>query len=174
RIYRHKVLRINYTTYDLRCAQDSINPCTHADIMVLSCEDDDGTAKHHYYWYAHVIGVYHANIIYTGPGAKTTEPQRMEFLWVRWFGRDGPSRYKSSWKAQAPHRVGFVDAEAGGAFGFLNPNPVIRAVHLIPAFHYGRTRSLLPPSIIRPKADNDVDYWFYYIGMYANFLQSHY
>ncbi|KAG1871097.1 hypothetical protein C8R48DRAFT_596433 [Suillus tomentosus] len=46
RIFCHKVPRINYTTYDLRCKQDSLNPQTHADIMVLSCEAE------HPYWYA--------------------------------------------------------------------------------------------------------------------------
>lgn len=35
RIYHHRVCRINYTTYDVRRAQDSINPRTHADISTL-------------------------------------------------------------------------------------------------------------------------------------------
>ncbi|KAG2029536.1 hypothetical protein BDR03DRAFT_825481, partial [Suillus americanus] len=58
RIYRHKVIRINYTTYDLRREQDSLNSRTHADIMVLSHEDDE--ANGHPYWYARIIGVFHA------------------------------------------------------------------------------------------------------------------
>jgi hypothetical protein len=35
-IYRHKVLRVNYTTYDLRRAQDSLNPRIqgHGDVIV--------------------------------------------------------------------------------------------------------------------------------------------
>ena len=36
RIYRHKVLRVNYTTYNVHRDQDSLNPRTHGDIMVLS------------------------------------------------------------------------------------------------------------------------------------------
>jgi hypothetical protein len=48
RIYKHKVMRVNYATYDLRRAQDSLNSRTHPDIMVLSHEDD-GT---HPYWFA--------------------------------------------------------------------------------------------------------------------------
>jgi hypothetical protein len=39
RLYRHKVLRINYITYDMRRNQDSIIPQTHADIMTLSQEE---------------------------------------------------------------------------------------------------------------------------------------
>ena len=39
-IYHHKVIQINYTTYDMWHSQDSINPRTHPDIMMLSHEDD--------------------------------------------------------------------------------------------------------------------------------------
>ncbi|KAG1842081.1 hypothetical protein F4604DRAFT_1939089 [Suillus subluteus] len=45
-IYHHKVLRVNYTTYNLQCAQDSLNPHTHADIMVLARDQEDS----HPYW----------------------------------------------------------------------------------------------------------------------------
>ena len=58
RLYRHKVLRINYTTYDLRRAQDSLNPRTHANVMVLAHEDDAEIS--HPYWYAWIIGIFHA------------------------------------------------------------------------------------------------------------------
>ena len=34
-IYSHKVLRINYITYNMWHDQDSINPQTRSDIMVL-------------------------------------------------------------------------------------------------------------------------------------------
>ena len=57
-IYQHKVLRINDTTYDMRREQDSLNPCTHANVMVLSQEDDPSA---HPYWYARIIGIYHTN-----------------------------------------------------------------------------------------------------------------
>jgi hypothetical protein len=35
-IYAHKAMRINFTTYDNRRDQDTINPRTHSDIMMLS------------------------------------------------------------------------------------------------------------------------------------------
>jgi hypothetical protein len=41
RIFQHKVIHVNYTTYDLCHSQDSLNPCTHTDIMVLGHEDDN-------------------------------------------------------------------------------------------------------------------------------------
>ena len=80
-IYQHQLFRINYTTYDIHCAQDTINPCTdHHDIMLLAPSDSA-----HPFLYAHVIGIFHANIIYTGSGSKDYLPRRLEFLWVCWF-----------------------------------------------------------------------------------------
>jgi hypothetical protein len=35
-IYAAKVLRVNYTTYDMRRDQDSLNPRNSCDVMVLS------------------------------------------------------------------------------------------------------------------------------------------
>jgi alpha-D-ribose 1-methylphosphonate 5-triphosphate synthase subunit PhnL len=62
-IYRHKVLRVNYTTYDMRREQDSINPrTTHCDIMLLSHETDHASEIEHPYWYARVIGIFHADV----------------------------------------------------------------------------------------------------------------
>ena len=38
KIYQHKVMQVNYTTYDMIREQDSLNPWTHTNIMVLSQE----------------------------------------------------------------------------------------------------------------------------------------
>ncbi|KAF8834372.1 hypothetical protein BDN67DRAFT_992676 [Paxillus ammoniavirescens] len=66
RIYRHNLFRINYTTYDVRRAQDSVNPLTdHRNIVLLSPEPSV-----HPFCYARVLGIYHANVIYIGPGSK--------------------------------------------------------------------------------------------------------
>lgn len=78
-MYRHGVLHINYTTYNTRCDQDSINVKTHPYIMALGHEDEVDT-KRHLYWYAKVLGIYHINVRVSG------QSQRMEFLWVHWFG----------------------------------------------------------------------------------------
>jgi hypothetical protein len=168
RLYRHKVLRVNYTTYDMRREQDSLNPRTHADIMVLSHEND---ASAHPYWYARIIGIFHVMVHFSGlsshPGIEHGARQ-MNFLWVRWFGRD--LTYKSGWKARRLHRIGFMDAEQACAFGFLDPEQVVRAVHLIPAFAFGRTSDLLAPSIARPACDNDHDWLYYYVSTYVYFI----
>ena len=44
RIYSSQVLRIDYTTYDIHRDQDSVNPHTHPDIMVLSSIQVQGSS----------------------------------------------------------------------------------------------------------------------------------
>jgi hypothetical protein len=163
RLYRHKVLRVNYTTYDLRREQDSLNPRTHANVMVLSHEDDDSA---HPYWYARIIGNFHATVHFKGLASHPTiQPglYHIDFLWVRWYGRD--LTHNSGWKAKRLHRLGFINSQDPGAFGFIDPKHIIRAVHLIPAYAFGTVNDLLPPSIVRSPYDNDRDWMYYYIAM---------
>jgi hypothetical protein len=161
KIYRHKVLRVNYTTDDLRRAQDSLNPRTQADIMVLAHEHEDENP--HPYWYARVIGVFHVNVRYTRPGEYRASVKRVDFLWVRWFARDATA--PSGWAIKRLPRVGFYDGDDPSAFGFLNPDLVVRGVQLIPAFRFGRTDALLGPSIARRESDQDEDWDWYYVNM---------
>ncbi|KAF8153903.1 hypothetical protein B0H34DRAFT_661389, partial [Crassisporium funariophilum] len=162
-IYRHKVLRVNYTTYDLRQSQDSINPRTHPDIMLLSHDNEP-----HPYWYARVIGIFHVDIIHTGSLSKSPHKQHVDFLWVRWFGRD--LDYRAGWLAQRLHCVGFLDAEQPGAFGFLDPAVVIQGIHMIPGFAYDTTTELLrPPQSVARLPLNEVNNWrCYYVGMFVD------
>jgi hypothetical protein len=164
-LYRHKTLRVNYTTYDLRRQQDSINPRTHPDILLLSHEELSDHADAHPYWYARVIGIFHVDVLHTGPHSKSPHKQRIDFLWVRWFGRD--MTLKAGWQTRRLHRVGFLDAKGPGAFGFLDPALVIRSVHLIPAFARGRTNDLLSPSnsVARMPLNETSDWQYHYINM---------
>lgn len=135
-------------------AQDSMNPHTHADIMVLSYEpkDEEGKKECHPYWYACIIGIFHANVWHIRAMSKYSDLQKMEFLWVRWFGRD--LRHRAGWKECCLHRIGFADYDS---FGFLNPKEVIRGVHLLPAFAHGQTSIHLGPSIAHQPSENDED-----------------
>lgn len=162
-IYRHKVLRINYTTYDLRRAQDSLNPRTHSDIMILSHEDLENA---HPYWYARIIGIFHVDVQYRGPELHKHAPERIDFLWVRWFARN--RNLKTGWAMRRLPCIGFYPQGETEAFGFINPEQVVRAAHLIPAFRFGRTTALLPPSIARRKCDNDEDWDWYYVNMFVD------
>ncbi|KAG2046721.1 hypothetical protein BDR06DRAFT_898681 [Suillus hirtellus] len=174
RIYQHKVLRINYTSYDLRQTQDSLNPRTHADIMVLSHENDEGDA--HPYWYAQIIGVFHAFVVFNDTATDTLshESKQIDFVWVHWFGRD--LEHRAGWRAKRLHRVGFIPSSDSGAFGFINPNQIIHGVHLIPAFTKGHTTDLPPPSIVRHLSENNKDWIYYYVNVFVDhdmFMRFH-
>ena len=132
--------------------------------MVLSHEDPQDGSEGHPFWYACIIGIFHANVKHVGPGSTSTEPRRVDFLWVRWFGCD--LSHASGWKAKRLHRLGFIPADDPDVdtFGFLDPEMVIRAVHLIPAFAYGRTSRLLRPSIVHQEKEENEDWVYYYIN----------
>jgi hypothetical protein len=162
RLYIHKTLRINYTTYDLRRQRDVINPTSRPDVMVLSCEDGEDV---HPFWYARVVKIFHVFVYHLGsPQVEhtPTEPQRMDVLWVCWFGLDADVRGR--WSKKCLHGVSFIPWDEPGAFGFLDPAQVIRGVHLIPNFPQGQTDSRLPPSIVRPGKDHDEDWESFYVN----------
>lgn len=149
----------------MRRDQDSVNPRTHPDIMVLSHEDHEIDSDAHLYWYARVLTIFHLRALYTGPGSKHSNLQDIEVLWIRWFGRDVSAR--GGFGTRRLHLVGFVESEDQDAFGFLDPNEVIRAAHLIPAFSHGRTSELLGPSNIRHTSDDNEDWRFYHVNKYV-------
>ncbi|KAJ7581570.1 hypothetical protein C8J56DRAFT_1102833, partial [Mycena floridula] len=139
-IYPHATAAFNYTTYDVRRDHDTINTnTTRCDVMVAANDETDYNIYQHQFWYARVHGVFHANVLH---GSFPRQKTRMEFLFVRWFGSDpdwtgGPSSLRLD-------RVGFVaQDDPSGAFGFLEPDKVIRACHLIPAYSLGKTHALL-------------------------------
>jgi hypothetical protein len=157
-MYQHKTASFNYTTYDVRRDQDTINTGgTRCHVMISSYEDSNHDEDCHPFWYARVLGIFHTNVYYRN----ASKPRRFEFLTVRWFGRD------PEWLGGACHlrldRVGYVPAEDPEAFGFLNPSEVLRACHLIPAFAEGQTTELLGPSIARD--DNIHGDWVNYYVM---------
>lgn len=143
RIYQHKILRINYTTYDIRRAQDVINPDTsHCNLMVLNGtpkEDDADKDRGDLFLYAKVLAICHANIVYIGPGAVDYQPRRMNFLWVRWY--DQIDSGLTGWSARKLDRVRFPSLSGSskdGSFGFVDPFVVLRACHIIPRFCKGK------------------------------------
>ena len=151
-------------TYDLCREQDTINPLSRPNIIVLSHENE----RSHPYWYARVIHIFHVMVQHRdGPGSLFSAPVRMDVLFVRWFRRD--VNYPSGWSAKWLHQLQFFDQESSlDAFGFLEPDCIVRSVHLIPTFHHGYTQELLPgPSCIHCVEDDlpEHDWIYYYINM---------
>lgn len=155
-LFPHKTARVNYTTYDVHRAQDTIH-CTTPDgekcnVMVYAHDEDAGPS--HPFWYARVLMIFSAQV------STPDYPHGLEmrFFWVRWFGRDLSTA--GGWKSRRLDRIGFLE-DRDEQFGFLDPDDVIRAVHLIPAFAHGRTKDLLRRSKFR---SDQGDWQYYYVN----------
>ena len=141
-LYQHKTLQLKYTTYDMQEDTDMMRQGKYPGIMILA---DD---QEHPYQYASIIGLFHINVRNNGPdtllpnGAEASLPM----VWVRWFRHDetqGPSGFRS---LRYPS-VSFCNSN--------EPDEIIRAVHLIPRFAFGRTEEYLSvPSKGRPEAEH--------------------
>jgi hypothetical protein len=131
RLYQHSIMRINYTTYDVRRSQDVISMSTpRRDIMVLADSGDCNSVQP--FRYARVLGIFHVNAIYVGPGMVNYQPHRLEFLWVRWYRNIGT--IGTGWQARKLDRIQFPSLSEDDSFGFLDPSNVLRGCHVVPAF----------------------------------------
>ncbi|KAJ7067227.1 hypothetical protein C8F01DRAFT_1365364 [Mycena amicta] len=161
RIYIHKVLCVHYTSYDVRHGQDSMNSRTHADIMTLAPED---STDDHPYAYSRVIGVWHCEVQYMGYG-QLTPAKTVPLLFVRRFHLD--KSWKGSFKRRRLHRIEFVPETDDNAYGFVNPDKVIREAHLVPAYAHGATPRLPFPSLGRKKGQEN-DWRYYYVNFFVD------
>jgi hypothetical protein len=136
-LYRHSKLRVNFTTYDLRRSFEVVDTVLKRDIMLLANEDPsqvEGPCP--LYWYARIHGIYH---VLVKDRRSSNDFQRKDFLWVRWFGHVKQSQGIQNRLEQ----VEYI-AESEGAFGFIDPEWIVRSVHLIPSFKDGMSEQYLP------------------------------
>lgn len=138
RIYWHSLMRVNHTTYDVRRDQDLLNPPrNHADVMTLAGTVSEDDSRH--FRYARVVGVFHVNVVYVGPGMADYRPKRFDVLWVRWYGRSlSAAAERTGWEHRTLDRLSFPPTTEKDAFGFLDPGEVIRACHIVPVFSAGK------------------------------------
>ncbi|KJA13591.1 hypothetical protein HYPSUDRAFT_151446 [Hypholoma sublateritium FD-334 SS-4] len=147
RVYNHKLARFYHTTYDVRRSEDVVNPNTpHCNVMLLANTEqkDVGSPNwvaEHPFLYGCVLGIYHVNVVYTGPGMIGYEAMRFDFLYVRWFQLDraqSQARNHRNWASLRLDRLSFPPMNGPGSFGFIDPGLVLRGCHLIPAYSLGR------------------------------------
>ncbi|KIK14293.1 hypothetical protein PISMIDRAFT_17380 [Pisolithus microcarpus 441] len=152
------IVRVNYTTYDIRREQDVMRPGSGCFIMTLSREDGPNA---HPFWYAQVLRALHINVLHVGPNARCRSPQDMELLWVCWLGVE--PQYSWGFREARLPKVGFVPEGDYNAFGFLDPSFVIRGCHLIPSFSDGRTTALLQQGASVARHPTNDDDWYGWI-----------
>ncbi|KAG2064475.1 hypothetical protein BDR04DRAFT_1130754 [Suillus decipiens] len=138
RIHGIDVLRINYTTYDLQREQDSLNPHTCADIMIIQ--------------------IFHVDI--WDYNTSTAKPCQMNLLFVHWFGRDPSYNFGFSAK-QLPH-ISFLRGDDPCTFGFVDPDVVIQG------FEHGQTNEFLPESFVQREVDLGKDWLYFYVNMFVD------
>jgi hypothetical protein len=156
-MYQHHLLRINFTTYDVRRSQDVINPGTlRRDIMLLAHNQD--AEVDHPFWYARVLGIYHVNVIYTGSDMQDYTPLRFDFLWVRWFQQHGNK--SARWEECRLDVVSFPPMAHRDSFGFVDPKDVLRCCHILPSFRRGRVHSDM---VSLSRCANDARDWTRYV-----------
>jgi hypothetical protein len=125
--------------------------------MLLANPDDlEGNANHPFL-YARVLGIFHTNVVYTGPGMLDYAPRRLEFLWVRWFQYLGCRSI--DWKDCRLDYVRFPPVASDGAFGFVDPRDVLRGCHIMQRFAKGRVH---PDGIGLSRCAADSNDWHYY------------
>ncbi|KAF8067028.1 hypothetical protein FPV67DRAFT_1562486 [Lyophyllum atratum] len=121
-MYRHNIMRVNYTSYDVRRLEDIVHPRTHqSNIMMLNCKfspSSEDPEPSHPFLYAKCLGIFHINALY------------IEFLWVRYYDMAS----MGGWKARKLDEVRLASSGNQDAFGFVDPSDVLRACHLIPSF----------------------------------------
>lgn len=146
RLYAHRLLHVNYTTYDVRRTQDIIHINTpQCNVMLLdraftkkpSCDSI------HPFLYAKALGIYHVNIAYVGvlpDGTRDFASHRFDVVWVHWYD------YLKSETEFALDRLSFQPLTSDTAVGFVDPADILRGVHLIPQFAGGPSEHPAPTS----------------------------
>ena len=168
-IYHHKLVRFHFTTYDVQRGTDIVNSGTsHCNVMLLA-DDAEGSvisSNPHHFLYARVIGGYHANVIYTGPGMCDFEARRFDFLWVRWFEVVNPG--SAGWSASKLDSVRFPPMNKNYSFSFVDPKDVLRGCHILPAFAKGKQHK--DGIGISHCAKDGNDYNQYFVGQWVHRL----
>ncbi|TFK88006.1 hypothetical protein K466DRAFT_645664 [Polyporus arcularius HHB13444] len=175
-LWLHKVMRVNWTSYDMRREQSSVNPRTHPEIMMLA-----PSGSSHPYLYARVVAIFHVNTFVADAQAMMQpEPRLLQVLWVRWYDLD--TSRPGGFEYCRPHRLKFAALD-DKPFGFISPEQVLRDVHIVPAPYYGRADTpSLPYRVVQRTArrrtvdeadesDEQLlkqDYKFYYVAMWSD------
>lgn len=160
-LFSHKLLRVNYTTYDIRRAQDVIHVGTsQCNVILLNsayCAETWGSV--HPYLYAKVLGVFHANVGFLPTSSRAAGRvafKRIDVLWVHWF------QFLGCHNEFSLDRLSLCPLGSNDALGFVDPADVLRGVHLIPQFPSQKSMLPIPSFRFSPKGP---DLWnAYYIN----------
>ena len=167
RIYSHKILRTDFTTYDVQHGQDVIHVGTpQSNVMLLNEGHNKFTGlSSHPYLYGKALGIYHANVSFSGLVPPRVQQdfsnsfQRIDFVWIHWYNYLEPESEFSLGRVS----LRLLDSDKPGPepLGFVDPADIIRATHLIPQFSGGGPRE----EKIKSRLVKEQDIWdAYYVN----------
>ncbi|TEB19263.1 hypothetical protein FA13DRAFT_1719017 [Coprinellus micaceus] len=164
RLFSHKLLKINYTTYDVRRDQDVLHVETpQSNAMFLNDRYSVETRPaEHPYIYGKLLGVFHADVSFTGTlpdGVQSREFRRIDFAWVHWYEFIG-SKNLFSLDRVAPYPL-----DSDMALDFVDPCDILRGVHLVPHFAFGKADG---PAPISDLVHSHHEWKAYYINRFAD------
>ncbi|KAJ3537968.1 hypothetical protein NMY22_g5372 [Coprinellus aureogranulatus] len=184
RLYEHRIAQINFTTYDCRRDQDTVNASTsRRDVMCLyeespfaelqqqglgAADQVHPTPKH--FSYARLLKTFHINIVYGGPGTLDLRPRRFDVLWVRWYRHLHPTSLDSAiFDSKRLETVSLAPLTHPLACGFIDPSSAVRAAHIIPRFSLGKVhKEVRPGKLFSTCAGDKEDSKEYYINPFAD------
>lgn len=166
RVYSHALMRINYTTDDVRRTQDVISHKANRDNVMVLADRTGQNQWTHPFEYARVIGIYHANVCFLGRETADLCPRRIEFLWVRWYRVRNPE--KDALQSRQLDEVEFPPLTDSDAFGFLDPANVVRSCYIVPAFSHGQRHGSEDNGLSKCASDGS-DWKRYYIQRYVHY-----
>ncbi|TEB30442.1 hypothetical protein FA13DRAFT_1710454 [Coprinellus micaceus] len=140
RVFSHKLMQIEYTTYDGRQGQDVVHVDTpQCNVMLLNPNNPHGSV--HPYIYARVVGIFHGIVSYVGQlpdGSISYTSHRIDFCWAHWY------EFNKANHEFALERASPYPFNSPKALNFFDPADILRAVHLVPQFSLRRMDTGLP------------------------------
>ncbi|KAG1759885.1 hypothetical protein EDD22DRAFT_781892 [Suillus occidentalis] len=135
--------------------------------MLLDQASEGSTAgENHPYLYARVLGIYHVNATYIGPGMVDYRSHRIDFLWVHWYRHLGKHSQASRQASLSLDHVCFPPIGEQDSFGFIDPDDVLRCCHVIP--HFAQGLQHLDGRGISLCAQDQLDWKSYYINCFVD------
>lgn len=126
--------------------------------MCLSQDDDND----HPFDYVRLLRLFHVVVTHEIPGGYAIR-QSFNVMFVRRYRVD--TSYHAGFKRKRLHRVQFRPQDDPQAFGFIDPDDVIRGAHLIPGFRYESTDILLHGKSIARAPDEDDDWLYFFVNL---------
>ena len=126
------VTQLSETDDNVQCGTDIINAGTSCCNVMFITNNAGGSSSPHHFLYVHILGVYHTNVIYTGPGMWDNKPCCFDFLWVQWFEAIDPA--SSGWSTSTLDTVRFPPMHLNSSFSFVDPKDVLCGCHILLAF----------------------------------------